>query len=147
MAQNIVRLPESAVINAGRWLLTIKNHAVITKYGLFTGIAGAIREGHWDEVLKQLKSGEFSYESVLEQCVAEIETNQKAFTYAIWWNYDADLTYTKAKEFIKTDAGVSLGIKIVDNIRDCSNWDELYKELHPKSKFSRDIQKIIKRET
>ena len=153
MVQSLVRLPENADIKIGRWYVSIKNHRVVTTCGLLGRILGMIDDPDTDiGILSEFEKHGVSYEAVIEECVAEFD-RISVIKYIMRFVYKFKMNGVYVEEdqeifnsFSKSDIGVTLEDKLVDKIRSCRNWDELYNEFHSTSKFSIDLKKIIKEE-
>ena len=161
MAQSLVQLPETAEISCfGTWL-KIENHGVVNNDGLYNWILGSISCGEWNDVLPQMKQQNISFEAVIETCIEELDDTIN-FVPIVNRYHDDDIDksaiedatsardiamktfgdkYEAIVEFAWSNAGKELASDIIDKIRDCHNWNELY--IFANDKFHGKVEQRI----
>ena len=149
MAQSLTRLPETATIhNVGGLDLVIKNHEV-EQTTLLYWIMGTMAGENWNEVVTQMEKSGISFEIAVETCVKELDTLNTLFADIVWepLNYTKD--WDEAFELSKSILGRKMAEQYIENIRRCDNWDDLNREMNPKSQFHKQIKNkiIIEKQT
>ena len=155
MTQSLTRLPETAHIIIGERHIKIRNHKVESAEGLTGRIVSMMKNPHNNrETLYQFEKHGISFEMVIEYCANELEHDVDVFAWVIrhykgaLCNVDSPggINWSKILNFSKSDTGTAIVGLLIDKIRNCNNWEELYDELHPESRFGRDVKnKIIGR--
>ena len=152
MAQSIVELPESAMINADWLYLEIKDHKPANGAKLFGIIMSVVDSASSDKnTLPKLEGYGISFEALIEQCCKELEDGHQVLADVISWRYfnyktkttDQNKNWDKIHNFTKTPEGKMVTEQFAEKIRDCENWEELFYEMRTDSKFSQDIKNII----
>ena len=150
--QDIVQLPESALVKHNNAYLNIKNHAVCESslgldYGsLFLWTLSLIRKRAWDGLPGTFDQNKISFEAFIETCVDELENSYKLTSHTLWWNYGFRLAYFDADESVKDESCYKVASYIADRIRTCENWEEFYTAMKPKGTFSKSVKKLIRGE-
>ena len=151
MVQNIVQLPESAVLIVNDWDIDISNHKMVNGQ-LSLWILRLIKEGSWKKALKKMKEVGISFEAFIEECVTELEDILDIFEWMIDEYYiivDEDFQRIlmsrkfELDEFVKSPAGVDILEEIITKIRNCSDWEKFYDAMNLESEFSEMIQTQI----
>ena len=142
MVQDIVQLPEMASITVGEYTVNIENHKIKAE-NLLEWILRLMTNHLWNEGVVKMKQNNISCEAVVEECVRELDENDKQFLFFIWWNYDLQDRWREIDEFSTTEEYWEITQQLIGAIRDCANWAELYETLNLKSKFNeRTIQQV-----
>ena len=154
MPQSLTRLPEEVEFKIGEWHVTVQNHVITEDMGLFGIIMNIVTSSDLDrKALLEFEKRGISFEAAIECCVEEIENNTDILAKVLWWHYDTykisempcDHRYLNPTyDFSKRDAGRKIAVQLVEKIRSCENWGELYDELNLKSQFQKEMEyKII----
>ena len=155
MTQGLVGLPESADIKIGDCEIEIRNHKLTNDAGLFGKMLEVIQLSNSDRyTLAEFEDHQISFETAIECCANELEDNIWVMALAMFYKYgiceiiDADEENGRAVAYIysKGDTGRQVAHQIIEKIRDCANWTELYDTLHQDSKFQKKTRKRIKEE-
>ena len=146
--QEIVQLVKEADFWIGESQITIKNHKVIDFHGLLSTIIGITAE-HDRNTLSRFEDHGISLEAVIECCVDEVENNPAKLSRIIIWKY-GDIYYNdeimnKTLAFMKSDAGIIFAEQLIEKIRDCKNWADMYDLIQKDSKFHKDMKKTIEK--
>ena len=155
MPQSLIQMPETAKFQIDKYWIEIKNQKVENWDGLWVVITGIIEDPYTDrDILYQFEEHGISFETVIEECTRELKENTGILAHENHWVY-AICKYAKKDlwesmqlllDLSKKDAGAVIADQCIEKIRSCNNWGELYDELHPASKFSKNIMKKIKME-
>ena len=153
MPQSLTQLPETASFEIGGCHVKIDDHKVVDWF-LFVYVWSIINEVDSDlQTLTEFEKHGISFESLIEYCVHELECKEYALTKLIWHN---DLGECSMKDSVagiwetnhnysKSVEGRNIAEQLVEKIRSCDDWNELYEEIHWKSKFHKYMKsKIIK---
>ena len=144
MPQSLTRLPKETRFEIGGCWITIRNHKIVSEYGLFDAIMRiAVKQKPGRNLMNKLEEHGISFEIAIEQCVLELEKDPNILTSIIYWECSAWDTYEQLVSFSKSAAGRTLTGQFVDQIRNCDNWDELHEKLHMSSEFQQDTVKRI----
>ena len=95
-----------------------------------------------------------SWEMAVEQCVTELEEDALIFAriiahghFNVLDSFTEKIPYTvvennwvRLKNFSKSVTGRAVVDQLVEKIRSCENWEELYDEMQMTSRFQRDIK-------
>ena len=157
MPQSLTQLPEMTDMKILGWEIKIRNHNVLGYFdsGLFAIIMGIMDDYDCDrKTLYQLEKHGISYEAAIECCVREIEHISSVFTGFIWRHCEpfkmidinVEKNYEKVHDFSESVGGRMIADQIVEKIRSCENWGELYDELHMSSRFQKEMENRIKKE-
>ena len=154
--QSIVRLPEMVDFKIGRWPVIIWDHRITDSGGLLNVIKNLAGDMQADrETLSQFEDHGISYETAIECCIGELEEDPHILAEFIYWDYKIEKSkksYYQGKIsnelgfFVNSEMGRNIADHIIEKLRDCQNWGELYDEMHPDSKFNEDIIKQIREE-
>ena len=152
MPQSLILLPERANIRILGWGIEIREHKVVGWGGLWGRIINIIEdtESHRG-TLYQLEKHGLGYEAAIEWCARELEDNAYILAQFIYLNYNTDRIREMVGEnvmniihvFSKGVTGRKMADQFTEKIRSCENWQELYDELHPASKFNLDMKNKI----
>ena len=146
--QNIAGLPESATIHALGADLVIENHKIESGWNLLRWLKRVIEtsKDDWNNLKAEMVYHDVSYEAAMEQCIMELENIHVGPLWIRSWYSSYDTQHgTRGEKLPVLDSLIDHEItdRFTDKIRDCTNWDELYGELHHKSRFSKDMKKQI----
>ena len=143
MPQSLIQLPESADIEIVGWGVTIRDHKVVSWDGLFSHMVRLVRDYNRgiQDLVKFEKHG-ISFECAIEESVRELEQDIEAVARILsFCCFDTDA----CSRISKSKGGRNIADRYIEKIRNCENWGELYDEIHPSSKFSKDMRnRIIK---
>ena len=164
MPQSLTQLPKTADFKiGGRWIV-IDDHEVVSGDGLFSGIIYYVNSPYFDgQILYEFEKHGISFEMAIEECVRELEPDIKTFARVIRDNgiyasiisdndiYTSMMTdyrpdWNSRRDFTKSLGGRKIASQLIEKIRSCGNWGELYAELQHTSKFSKDMKNKIKEE-
>ena len=152
MPQSLTLLPKTADIPFGLFDISIREHRAVNAGRLLGGTVDIITHGDSDrESLEEFEKHGISFEAAIEYYVWELEKNSYVFAYLIDRYYD-DTGYRKVdveKEYkffmnsTSSDAGKKIADQLVEKIRSCENWGELYDEMHMNNRFQKDMKDRI----
>ena len=162
MPQSLTQLPETADLQIDEWPICIRDHKVLDDDGLFGEIMGIVNSLYVDRnELKQLEEHGISFEAAIECCAGELGGNEKIHGWRLlrfinWHPEDMEECHTSYRimdkygdaltlNFSNSTAGRRIADEIVEEIRQCENWGELYDKLHMTSRFQKDINNKIRR--
>ena len=146
MPQSMRFLPIEAEINIGKWVITIHNNRVLNYYGLWGRLINIIQDPDTREnMLEKFDRQGVSWEKASECCMQEMENNTAILAYTIEANpyirkinKTADkITTEKINVFSASPAGRNVADRYIDTIRNCDNWEQLYRQMHPTSRFQK----------
>ena len=157
MPQSLTQLPETANIGIGKTYTTIVNHKVT---GYHSGIIGQILSVTKCKKCDRYSLAEFekhgiSFEAAIENSVLDLEDdNPDGLASIVYWKYDIrelgginqEWNHWACRNFAESAAGRIMAEQLVEKIRSCNNWEELYDELHMSSQFQQDIKSRLVRE-
>ena len=144
MAQDLTQLPETADFKIGMWPITIRNHKVTDENAMFGSIIWIVnRTDLGRDVLNKFEKHGISYEAVIECCAKELEENPKVLDFFIKWMYVIRNSKEPTVGFSKSKRGRFIADQLVEKIRSCDNWGELYDEMQMTSKFQKDMKNRI----
>ena len=152
MSQSLTRLPKTAKIKMEGWNITIENYRVT--HGSFWYITLLLignSSQNRDTLYKIEKQG-FSFEMVIEYYIRELEEDAEVFAgtidrhYGIRYIEDGFITWEELVAFSKSVAGRKIAEQLIEKIRSCDNWDDLYDEMQPTGKFHTEMKQKIKEE-
>ena len=114
---------------------------------------GIIEDSGTDRrILTEFEKYKVSYEAAIEECCYELEENKFILANIIYY-YRGEIieikggtitgTWNKVVKFSESPKGRVIADQYIDKIRSCSDWEELYDELHSKSTFSKHLIKQI----
>ena len=155
MPQDLMQLPKTAEFKIGACHITIEDRKVVDNCGLLGRIMRVISQSNSNrETLYQFEKHGISYEAAIECCAQELKDVPHIFADIIWWYYG----FMKIKEicanngpieildFSRVDAARKITDQIIERIRNCNDWGELYDEMYYKSRFQKEIKSKIKKE-
>ena len=104
--------------------------------------------------LQQFEGHGISWEMAVECCVQELEDNPYVLTLLTYCYHDVrkiikkegSNSWLRILNFSKSVTGKKMAEMYIEKIRSCSNWDELYIEMHPASRFQKEMKNIIQEE-
>ena len=156
MPQNLLGLPENADFSILEWNVIIRDHKVVTGYGLFSDVCRIIQRGRSGKnALYQFEKEGISYEATIEYCIGELENDVIVLADIIERHYSEvrikdDKGFGKVWKFIvdfsSNGMGRIIACQLVEKIRSCENWNELCDELHMTSQFQKDMKNKIQKE-
>ena len=155
MTQNLIQLPKEALFEVGKRLITIMDHKVMNRWGLLDTILLIVRSFDSDrQTLYQFEEHKVSFEAAIEYCAAELEHDTDALFCVVYGKYaiqnirglGIDKTYYLIEDFSKSVAGRKIAEQLIEKIRSCDNWGELYDEMLYTSKFTKDMRKRMIKE-
>ena len=156
MAQSLIQLPKGARFNVGLCFIIIHDHKIINTWGLLGHIMWIIEDSFSDrETLYQFEKHGVNFETAIECCAQELEDDTKVLVRAIY-NYHRpeqilyldERNYTGTRrQFSASPAGRIIAGQLIDKIRSCDDWGDLYDKLHPTSEFWKEMGSRIKRDT
>ena len=147
MPQSLTGLPETANIMIGGYVITIRNHGIRGSRSLFENIMTVVYNNSNEnrEILVEFEKYKVSYEAVIERCAMEIEKDTAVLVNVVFYDEDENQLLHDAwgglLKFSKSDAGRVMAGQLIDKIRDCNNWGELYDEMQMTSKFKKEIRR------
>ena len=145
MPQSLTRLPEAVHIRIGIWEIEIVNYKIKKGKSFLGFMMDIIASYNWKEFVDEMQKHGISYESVIETCAEEIEHNNGVFANIAAFHYKALKTHDDSKIFSKSVAGRRIADEIIERMRQCENWQELYSIMIKESETSKDIRnKIVK---
>ena len=132
---------------------TVHNTRIESSHNLFDCIVGIIIDPRFDrQILYQLEEHGISFETVIEECARELEEDPEVF---VWSKYrDRNSWFLGRKHtdrdtrlaFSKSVAGRKITEQIIEKIRSCADWSELYDEMQLTTKFNENVGKRINKE-
>ena len=155
MPQDLTQLPAEAEFTIGGWIVKIQDHKCANDSSLFCIIVSNIYNQYFGrQTLRQFEEHGISFETVVENCVVELEGDTNTLTRAISWHSfingteysPLETNWNKIRNFSRGVAGRAVADQLVEKIRSCNNWEELYDELHLTSKFNKALVSRVKRE-
>ena len=154
MPQSLIQLPQTAYFKIEGWPVTIREHEIVGDNSLVLTMTLVIKlEDYYRGVLSKFEKEGISFEAAIEECARELEQDTNTFTEVIYWFYGFCEFEEKDPENIKgfihsfseSEAGRTIAGQIVEKIRSCNSWEELYDELQWTSKFHKNILCRIKK--
>ena len=147
MPPNMLQLPKEADFLICGWQIYIQNHRAVKGYNLFPRIMGIIRSVNSDrQTLTEFEKHGISYEAAIECCAEELEENPGVLVWFISWMYVIRNSKEPTVGFSKSKRGRFIADQLVEKIRNCDGWVELYDELHHSSRFQKEMKKRIIKE-
>ena len=149
MPQSLIQLPETADFKIIRYHVKMKNH-VFPGDGLMGRIIAIIgSEISNRDTLYQFEKHGISFEAAIECCAAELEQRAWILENIIFWIYCIQKRPTNKyvtrvlPDYVKSVEGRKIAAQLIEKIRSCSDWGELYDELKITSKFNINIKQNI----
>ena len=147
MIQSLTQLPKTAKFRIGGWGITIQNHKVKYPYSLFDCILDIIMDPRSDrQMLYQFEGHGISWEMIIEECVRELEEDTDVFAHSLNRYNNTWVDWAHSIAFSESVAGRKIAGLLVEKIRSCDNWDDLYDEMQRRTKFHKDMRKRINKE-
>ena len=154
MPQNLIQLPKEATIHIAGNHIQIEEHRVRDGYGLIGCMMIIVMDSpHNREILTQFEKYRVSFEAAIEESVRELEGDAEILANILDLDQDIQREFPGAKShmnifipFSKSEAGRTIAGIYVEKIRNCSDWGELYDQMHWKSKFHREMKTRTKME-
>ena len=153
MGQSLTRLPKTADFEIRGVVIQIRDHKCNSYWGLWGKIIDFIEYSETDkEHLRQFEKHGISFETVIEECVHEMEHDADILANFINLYYSARFIKSEMERrkrtyaFSKSDAGRRIAGQVIERIRSCDNWDELYDEFKRTGKFRTEMGHIIESE-
>ena len=157
MPQSLTQLPRTTNFEIGGSDIIIQDHKCENEEGLFGNIVGIIDIQPFEmHALYEFEEHGICFEAAIEECVAELENQIDVLALAIYWHgfidnipkNDKAIRESKwvcIRNFSASVAGRALVDQLVEKIRDCDDWDELYCELHRTSKFHKEMSSKVQK--
>ena len=156
MPQSLTQLPEKTEFRVGGHRIIIRDNRVVNWKGLFDAILWCVMSSrtHRDTLYQFDKHG-ISCEMAIECCAEELDGgNTEKFANLIGTHYEikrisGQSPFSRSDEFFnisKSGAGRIIVDQLIEKIRNCDDWGELYDELHLSSRFQKEIKKKIEKE-
>ena len=156
MPQSLIRLPETAWIIIGLGCVNIENHEVKSTDGLIGNIVRiALDSDSQGDTLREFEKHGVSYEAAIECCVTELEHDTSKLSDLIFYNYlwnnvggldKRDDYRRKSDVYSASVSGRKMAEQLVEEIRNCNDWGELYDQVNLSMEFHKDIKKKIEKE-
>ena len=155
MPQSLIQLPKTAEFVICGERIRIKDHRFMSSYSYFFKIMSIIKDSKSDsDTLYQFEKHGISYEATIEHCAYELEHDADALFNVIYWIYrirnitgaNINKNWNVIGDFSESGAGGKIAEQIIEKIRSCENWGQLYEEMHPESRFSEDMKKKTRKE-
>ena len=146
MPQSMIQLPASVNIQtSGGVILSIKNQKIspLTTYkygGLFGWALLIINYRDWVAMTENMEKHGLDYTTFIEECARELECNSNILARIITRESRECVDMSLSTEYSRTDKGRSAAGDIIKKIRECENWGDFKKEMHPKSRFRKNIR-------
>ena len=149
--QNLIQLPKNAEIQILGWGIGIRNHAMISPFTLIESVIGIIQDVRSDwQSLCQLEKHGINFETAIECCIDELENRTDPLEHIIsnYYNIcefkdDENVDVDNLVEFSKVEAFRAATCQLVEKIRSCDDWQQLYEELHTSSTFQKGMKTRI----
>ena len=141
-------MPKQMSVQIQGWPVTIHNHRVTSKDGLFGRIAVIVRyPDSYRESLAEFEKYGINFEMVVEYCACEL-LDDPLILAGVTWHYNiktfkhtpSTILWNRITMFSKSIVGRHIADQFIDKIRNCDNWGELYDIMHPQNKFNRNIR-------
>ena len=159
MPQSLTRLPQEADFKILGWEVIIQDHEMKNWNGIFDIIINIVNDsGSQRDTLYQFEKHGISFEMAIERCVQELEYSVEILARIIAWDsFIKDIAEKVEKisgskctsgcislrKFSESVEGRATVDQLVEKIRSCNNWGELYDEMHQDSQFNKDIESRI----
>ena len=149
MTQSIVQLPEHAYIRYRGEYLEIRNHLMFKtslndNACLFDWALLFIRSGDWNAIPTLMFRENITYTAFIEQCIDELEYNVSSFRDMLICHYHITSDVDTCEEYMASTYGKNTLYKIIDEIRDCGDWNTFYQTMNKKNHFHKVIKKQIR---
>ena len=152
MPQNLIQLPKEAYFPVSITTITIQDHKVVNRYGLFGKIGSITRRSNSDmQSLYQFEKHGVSFEAAIEECARELEhdihilANAISDHYEIWEKDDGCNRWNNLCDFAASETGRVMASQFIEMIRSCDNWEQLYDHMQLNSKFQKEMKGKINR--
>ena len=157
MPQSLTQLPQTAEFVICGERIQIKDHRVVNyNYSLLGAIIRIARHNRiiGKNSLQQFEEHGINLDVAIEECVYDIENNQAALAYAVYWSNDIFKLrtvihiYTEKEpyNFMASGAGRNIATLYTDAVRECDNWEDLHDLLNFKSSFQNEMSDRILKE-
>ena len=150
MPQSLTLLPQTGDFEIKGCPITVRDHRVVSNDGLIGEIMYYVNCPDFDgQILYEFEKQGFSFEMAIECCIRELEEDAETFADMISGHYnivDIRHVYIGRRNWIafsKSVAGRTIADQLVEKIRSCENWGELYDEMQRGSKFGKEISNKI----
>ena len=143
MGQNLVGLPKEAHIRLGMWILEIKDHRIQGNDFIWRWLCLVTREHHWKEVAKTLDENGVTFEAVIETCVVDFEKNHDILAWMMGTHLGAGLKWAESMEFSKSATGRAAADRIIEDIRQCDDWEDLFNRTNLNSEWNDYLRDIV----
>ena len=109
-------------------------------YGLFDKIMCIVQDSHSDvHTLTQFEKYGISFEATIEYCAKEIEYKEARLVRIIYkicsldetGDITTNISESEIQDLSKSVSGRKMAEQLIEKIRSCSNWEELYIEMLP----------------
>ena len=145
MGQSLTQMPKKTDFKICGWEISIMEHKARGSEGLYGRIVFIVEDPESNrDTIQQFEKYGISFEAAIECCAEELEENPGVLAWFISWEYDmGDSGFIAG--FSESEAGRSTATQLMEKIRSCDNWVELYDELHHSSRFQKEMKsKILK---
>ena len=147
MAQSLIQLPKDADFRIGVWHIKITDHMIVNQGDLFDCIVDIIMDPRSDrQMLYQFEGHGISWEMAIEECVRELEEDTDVFAHSLNRYNNTWVDWAHSIAFSESVAGRKIAGLLVEKIRSCDNWDNLYDEMQLTSKFQKEIKNRMQEE-
>ena len=154
MPQSLIGLPKEADIMFYDWIkVRIRDHQFEKGSDIFDATMYIVneRKSHRDILIEFEKYG-ISFETIIEECVCNLENDTDVLTQLICHHYEIKETlfyddeidcWDRSREFSESETGGKIVNQLVEMIRSCGNWGELYEHMHLANKFQKDLKSRV----
>ena len=151
MPQSLTNMPKTAEFAMPGTYIEIQDQKSVGFWGLFNSMLHIIQDSDSDrQSLSEFEEYGISFEAAVEECIRELEHDTDVLLNSIDWYLSigesvkiAD-TNESLIPFSESAAGRIIADQLVEKIRSCDNWEQLYDEMDPVSRFSCNMKKRIK---
>ena len=126
------------------WMLRLtEGDMEISDNGVYAPInPTGISKNDWDSTVKEIESQGITYEAFIEKCVSELDCYERIFE-RIPAYFGIEKIIYKYGTFSSGEVARGLAQYIIDVMRNCGDWDELYNMINKDSIFRWEIKKQI----
>ena len=146
----LMSVPKNVTVYSGSWELTIENHEVMYSMGVFWWLLFSARECVWKDVVSEMISKGFKFDSTIEYCISEIQKNPTHIGCIMhtYWKMPEEATTLTLENwglFCNSPEGIKLRADIIQHLGLCRNWDELYKIISYNSEYQMKLQELARK--
>ena len=145
MTQGMEQLPCEADFRILGWCVKIKNHKVMNHFGLFGSMMDIAKDSHFgSQFLTEFEGNGITCKAAIQHSATELENNPEILAYLTlthycFWEIKEDCSendWDEILNFSKSVEGRNIAGMISEKIKSCTNWQDVYDELRPKSAFN-----------